>query len=441
MKQHTTPVLNEESPFDLSELFFSTTDRKGIITACNEVFLRVSGFEPAELLGKPHNTIRHPHMPRCVFHLLWEYLLSGRAIGAYVKNISKTGKYYWVFALASPCREGFISVRLKPTSTIFPIVRNLYTELLKIEESFGSDWREGMKASRVELLRQLATLGFESYDEFMNHALRTEMVASNAAADTNVGKAAPNDNKAARLSALRSVFRQIDRMLELQKTLKEKESYFLTLGELMTTIALNASIRAAQLGQDGRSLGVISDEISNVSKEIDRESQELKERSIDLASSLGAMSFNVSQAILQSRAIAFFTNEQKSRQLTAAEERMRYGDEISRLNELLDECVETSLRQCLDAIGHLRRSFNGFDVISGSLEKVLLTIQFSYVTGKTLTARLDGADDFSLLLTDLLSLSESGRSELWKLKHAVREVRANVDDWEITDPHASVMSL
>lgn len=74
-----TPA-NAPSDFDVSELFFSTTDAKGLIVSGNEVFVRVSGWSHDELLGAPHNIIRHPDMPRVVFQLLWSYLAEARPI-------------------------------------------------------------------------------------------------------------------------------------------------------------------------------------------------------------------------------------------------------------------------------------------------------------------------------------------------------------------------
>ena len=126
-----------ERPFDVAELFFSTTNRKGIIQSGNDVFARVSGYTEAELLGQPHNVIRHPDMPRAVFRLLWDYLEAERPIAAYVKNMAKDGRYYWVLATAVPVTGGYLSVRLKPTSDLLPAVEALYAELLAAERAVG----------------------------------------------------------------------------------------------------------------------------------------------------------------------------------------------------------------------------------------------------------------------------------------------------------------
>ncbi len=126
-------MTESESPFNANELFFSRTDARGIILGGNSVFVRVSEFSTEELLNKPHNIIRHPEMPKAVFKLLWSYLLTGKSIVAYVKNRSKSGKYYWVLAYATPISNGFLSIRLKPTSKLFNLIPSLYREMLTLE--------------------------------------------------------------------------------------------------------------------------------------------------------------------------------------------------------------------------------------------------------------------------------------------------------------------
>ena len=71
--------------FLIDEMFFSTTDKKGIIRSGNAVFARVSGYPMAELVGQPHNIIRHPDMPRVVFRLLWDFLGRNLPVVALVK--------------------------------------------------------------------------------------------------------------------------------------------------------------------------------------------------------------------------------------------------------------------------------------------------------------------------------------------------------------------
>jgi aerotaxis receptor len=83
------------------ELIVSRTDFSGNITYVNETFAEISGYRPEELIGKPHNVIRHPDMPKSAFKELWETLERGEMWKGYVKNLRKDGGYYWVFARIS----------------------------------------------------------------------------------------------------------------------------------------------------------------------------------------------------------------------------------------------------------------------------------------------------------------------------------------------------
>lgn len=98
----TKRVTGVERYFDEEEVIVSKTDVKGIITYANRVFLRVAGYDEEGLLGRPHNIIRHPDMPRCVFKLLWDKLEQQEEVFAYVVNLAKNGDHYWVFAHVTP---------------------------------------------------------------------------------------------------------------------------------------------------------------------------------------------------------------------------------------------------------------------------------------------------------------------------------------------------
>jgi PAS domain S-box-containing protein len=91
-----------ERIFGVNEVIVTKTDLKGRITYANEVFCRVCRLTEAEALGKPHNLIRHPDMPRGVFQLLWDTIGGGHEIFAYVKNLALDGAHYWVLAHVTP---------------------------------------------------------------------------------------------------------------------------------------------------------------------------------------------------------------------------------------------------------------------------------------------------------------------------------------------------
>jgi len=83
------------------ELIISRTDLKGIITYANETFAQISGYEIDELVGQPHNIVRHPDMPKEAFKDMWTKLQNGEKWSGYVKNLRKDTGYYWVFAQVS----------------------------------------------------------------------------------------------------------------------------------------------------------------------------------------------------------------------------------------------------------------------------------------------------------------------------------------------------
>jgi aerotaxis receptor len=91
--------IETDVPYD--EEIISRTDKSGIITYVNDTFAKISGYEPEELIGKPHSIIRHPDMPKSVFKELWESLKDDKDWSGYVKNLRKDGGYYWVFARVS----------------------------------------------------------------------------------------------------------------------------------------------------------------------------------------------------------------------------------------------------------------------------------------------------------------------------------------------------
>ncbi len=117
--------LNEEVTFEdagvINRPIISRTDLKGIITFVNSAFCKLAGYDKKELIGKPHNIIRHPDMPKAAFKDLWETIERNEDWRGFVKNLRKDGKYYWVEAAIQPVFDedgnkiGYISAR-KPVS-------------------------------------------------------------------------------------------------------------------------------------------------------------------------------------------------------------------------------------------------------------------------------------------------------------------------------------
>jgi len=165
-----TELTGVERKFDKDEIIVSKTDTRGIITYANRVFLKIADYTEEEVLGKPHNIIRHPDMPRCVFKLLWDTLQSGREIFAYVVNRTKGGDHYWVFAHVTPTFDtageitGYHSNRRVPSREAVAKATELY-RTLREEESRSGFSDAGMQAASRQLENLLEQNGVE-YDEF-----------------------------------------------------------------------------------------------------------------------------------------------------------------------------------------------------------------------------------------------------------------------------------
>ena len=152
------------------DFIVSMTDLKGRITYGNRIFIEFSGYTSEELIGTQHNIIRHPDMPRAVFQLLWDKIKGGNECFAYVKNMSKDGGFYWVFANVTPTFDpkgnitGYLSVRRKPKMSGIQTVTELYAAMLAEEKRAGA--ANAIAASTKILVDLLKEKGL-SYDELV----------------------------------------------------------------------------------------------------------------------------------------------------------------------------------------------------------------------------------------------------------------------------------
>lgn len=120
------PVTGHEREYPAHYHLITTTDLKGKITAANEEFAEVAGYSIDELVGQPHNLIRHPDMPPEAFANLWETIRKGDSWRGMVKNRCKNGDHYWVDAYVTPIMKNgelvvFQSVRCQPWSCLFSV--------------------------------------------------------------------------------------------------------------------------------------------------------------------------------------------------------------------------------------------------------------------------------------------------------------------------------
>lgn len=108
--------MNKEIKLDLDSFLLSETDEKGIIRYANDEFCKFAEYDLEDLIGKPHNIVRHADMPKAAFEDLWKTVKAGKAWKGFVKNKTKNNNYYWVFATVFPFTscdgsKGYISCR------------------------------------------------------------------------------------------------------------------------------------------------------------------------------------------------------------------------------------------------------------------------------------------------------------------------------------------
>lgn len=151
-------------------LIVSKTDLKGRITYANTEFLRISAATEQDIIGAPHNVVRHPAMPRGVFRLLWDSLLAGEEMFAYIQNLALDGAHYWVFAHVTPSHDvagapaGYHSARRAVRRSALPEIEAVYAQMRRIETQHPG--RGGDEASVAWWREKLASEG-RTYSEWL----------------------------------------------------------------------------------------------------------------------------------------------------------------------------------------------------------------------------------------------------------------------------------
>ncbi|MFC0312509.1 methyl-accepting chemotaxis protein [Chromohalobacter canadensis] len=164
--RNNQPVTQREHELADEDYLLSRTDLKGVITYANPAFVEISGFTYDELVGSPHNIVRHPDMPPLAYENLWATLKKGEIWGGLVKNRCKNGDFYWVHATVTPIFEGgevvgYTSVRVKPTAKARAEAERTYAAM-----SAGK--RRGVKLERGQIqhtgvLARLKSLKFNTF--------------------------------------------------------------------------------------------------------------------------------------------------------------------------------------------------------------------------------------------------------------------------------------
>lgn len=163
--------IDEKIELDPERYFISSTDLNGIITSVNIYFSKISGYSEKELIGSPHNIVRHPDMPRIIFKTMWDRIQTGKNMCAVIKNLAKDGRYYWVVTdfeiLKNDIGEpiGYRAFRRAAKDETIKTVEPIYNRLLEAEKEGG------ILASKDELNKILRKKNM-NYDDFINNEIK-----------------------------------------------------------------------------------------------------------------------------------------------------------------------------------------------------------------------------------------------------------------------------
>ncbi|WP_187647020.1 methyl-accepting chemotaxis protein [Nitrosophilus labii] len=426
---------NIESKFEIDELFFSTTDLKGTIISGNDVFIRVSKFSKEELIGKPHNKIRHPDMPRAVFKAVWETIKQGKPFVGYVKNMAKDGSYYWVLACIYPMFDEernikkFLSIRLKPTSDIFKIIPDLYQDVLKYEH------REGIDAALEYLLNKIKKLGFENYEEFSKKAFLEEMSSREKLLIKNIEVSnklivafeSQNDYLSDRLSSLQSTFLRLNRyytniynkvniFLDMNQELSEKSRFVFQLAEEIRLLSLNASIESYKIKKEGVSFSTLSQEMRKNAEYSERQIIRLTELINETNKDIEETSFNILSCKLQIDMIVYFLKEMLQKlsiESISEEEEKEINENMSDLFELLRFYSDKLSKNVYDSKSKLRNIFYNIK----DLNVLINRLDFIHINGLIESAH-SGSDggSFTIIFSQMLKLVEAAKNQIINLE-------------------------
>ncbi len=373
------------------DLFFSTTDRKGVIDGANTVFCSYAQYAMQELLGAPHNIIRHPDMPAGVFHVMWNLLLSGQPMAGYVSNLAHDGATYWVFATITPLGDGFLSVRQRPCRTdlwetaaaLYPRVRAMELDL----RTRGGSRAEAARLGAESLAASIGALGFADYADFIRVAVPAEVAARRAQTswtgpdprDPGMGVTQDLIDAAAAVDqALDAQLRGLDDLESLSARLAEtSDQTELSLRQLRDAVAA-AAAASAEVADTEPVLGRIVTPLIEISQLQHEVIADLNRRIDEVRARIAELRLRTALARLHDEMLAEFAREMAA---GAAPERAPVY--VQQLCRALEEAATTAARERLltsDRLGTLAEEF-------GRVEGEMHTFQRQLATWRLLVPR------------------------------------------------------
>jgi hypothetical protein len=352
-----------EEPFSIDEIFYSRTDKRGVIRSGNEVFRRVSGFDWGRLIGAPHRVVRHPDMPRAVFWLLWKTIQDQRPMVAFVKNCSASGRWYWVLAVVVPLDSGYLSVRIKPSTELLEQVKALYAEVLAAEATLSPEQSADLLATR------LTEMGFAGYDDFAALVLQKEPSAREAALgrDTTGGT------------------RVLAQLADSLTAMRGKQAVLLGEFEALQSIPTNMRIIASRLEPSGGPISAISDNYKFASAEISRQLEEFAGNEKNLCQAMASIVRDAVSISAIARLMA------QLRRKFDAEARSDSPVDVAEEQKILLALETDFARQASQAMQAAERVSGELNLSSGEIRRMMLGLDTIRVMGRVESGRLGAA--------------------------------------------------
>jgi len=416
MPTQKTTALDVAVPFDVREMIFSTTDKKGIIRSVNDTFLTMARYSLGEVLGKPHSLVRHPQMPKAAFGLYWDYIGSGKSVGVYVTNRASDGAYYKVYTLATPLKDGYLAIRFKTTGKTQSTIDRIYKRACDYEAEqakLGVPSAEYIKGSSDILLGDIKELGFETYDEFMISTLVSEMQSRDGATreivesevhDTSSRRTTqPRGHDDHSLQMIRllergyqlssSLFNGIGSLLGLQEKLHERAAGVNKVSKLFEMSSINVSLESTRMGEEAVCLSVIATHLSESSQRICELAESMTGQIKVVSGSLGDAAFRIAAVRLQIETMLDYCKKAGAESADESEDAQRLQSQFPH------QCIEITIADLLEAV-EMQRSTLGPTMQSlitdlrkleqnlASVKRAMLSLRFAQLGGKIESSRL-----------------------------------------------------
>lgn len=420
MKSQLIPPTGTEQRFEINETFFSVTNLKGQIIAGNEVFSRTSDYTSTELIGSPHNLIRHPDMPRCVFDLLWKETHQNRPFSGYVKNHSKNGNHYWVLALIEPTGDHVLSVRIKPSSKILHQVERIYETLLAIEEGAianGQNTKHAIELSTSKLAEETSTLGFQSYADFSHYCLnqeinsRDQLISDQRLAlfpqivDTREHPTLSKtyDSALAAYNRLQAVFSDLGKFLSMSDEIKRESLAIQKIAIHFRHYSLNANIACNPLGHKGATIGTITKFLHSHSEEFSQNASILIEQINGTIKSVTKISSRLTSARIQLEMQISFIIELLNN---------KTDEQTNESIKILQRSFMSTLQQTIETFQELESWLAPLKRKKDELHRSIVSFNVAQITGVMECSRIPEATNLAAMFTDLRSRIELAKKEI-----------------------------